>query len=274
MRLRCPKENCPIDVPDDLVGVRIRCPHCGEWLVVDPKYRDASAEQIRAAVPDMSLGASAEKPALQEPLNLENQIYDGLPPLAVMIAVRRQQGSHFTPDDLAARYPMTDDDWKALSAFESVLVAVVSLHTTLAIGAVTVLVNLLAFAASLEQTQPTNRPFSHAVVVVILGTCFLVIYLGSQTLRRIKLDALANLLPWSASCVALVVGTAALLDVMTIFHERQEQTLGFMVFASIPFNLIAAVDSGKSAWRVGRSLDQVSPPEISHRLTEALRYLQ
>jgi hypothetical protein len=261
-------------LPDDLVGMRIRCPHCAEWLVGDPKYRDTSAEQIPVGVPDMSLGASAEKPAAQEPLNLENQIYDGLPPLAVMIAVRRQQGSLFTSEDVATRCLMTDDDWKALSAFESVLVAVVSLHTTLAIGAVTLLVNLLAVMASLEQSQPTNRSFSHAVTVIILGACFLVIYVGSQTLRRIKLDVLANLLPWSASCVTLLVGGAALLDIMTIFHEHQEQTLGFMVFASIPFNLIAAVDSGKSAWRVGRSLDQVSPPEISHRLTEALRYLE
>jgi hypothetical protein len=276
MRLRCPQKNCPIDVPDDLVGVRIRCPHCGAWLDVDPKYRDTASEQIQAGAPDMTLDAITEKPKPKESVKLENQIYDGLPPLAVMMALHRQKGADFDADDYASRYPMTDDDWKALSAFESVLLAVVSLRTTLVVAAVALVMNLLvwAVAASPDAKVQVGLPISRLGTLVVLGLCFLAIYLGSQGLKRIKLDLLAHLLPWSASAVTLVIAGNALLNVMAIYHDQQEQSLGFLVFASIPFNVIAAFDSGKSAWRVGRSLDEVSPPEIASRLTEALRYLE
>jgi hypothetical protein len=276
MRLRCPHKNCPIDVPDDLVGVRIRCPHCGEWLDVDPKHSDTLTEQIPAGVPDITLDAITQKPKPTQSIKLENQIYDGLPPLAVMMALHRQKGAEYDKDDYASRYPMTEDDWRALSAFESVLLSVVSLRTTLVVGAVALVVNLLVWLTTAEENLEVQAggPISRIGTPVVMGLCFLAIYLGSQTLRRIKLDWLANLLPWSALAVMLVVVGNTLLNVLAIYQQHQAQSLGFLVVASIPFNVIAAFDSGRSAWLVGRSLDEVNPPEIASRLTEALRYLE
>jgi hypothetical protein len=279
MRLRCPQKNCPIDVPDDLVGVRIRCPHCGAWLDVDEKYREPSDEQIQASMPVLSFDTKAPKPKPAEPIKLENQIYDGLPPLSLMIALHQRKGHDADANDYASRYPMTEDDWKALSAFESILLAVISLRITLVVGAAALVVNLLVWTASVQPTGEHRgvemvRPLTRAGTPILLGVFFLLIYLGCQALRRIKLGTVAPFVPWAAVGVALVVGGNALLDLLTIFGSRQEQTLGFLIFLSVPFNVIAAFDSGKSAWRVGRSLDQVSPPEISHRLTEALKYLE
>src|SRR5258708_37554106 len=129
MQLRCPENNCPIEVPDDLVGTRIRCPHCAAMLTVEAPVSEGN-----------------------ESVNLEHQIYDGMPPLSVMMALRRQQGAAFDADDFATRYPMTDDDWKALSAFESVLYSVVSLRTTVMVAALALLVNILGCSLLMSES--------------------------------------------------------------------------------------------------------------------------
>ena len=279
MNLRCPKNNCPIEVPDDLVGTRIRCPHCAAWLIVQEKDRAPSSAQIQVGEPNMSLDAIADKLTAKESVNLENQIYDGLPPLSVMLALRRQQGADFDADDFARRHPMTDDDWKALSAFESVLLSVVSLRTSLALGAVALAVNLVILAtmisnerkqAGLDGIQFITH-FSSLFVVAGLIVC---IYTGSQALRRIQLRSLAMLLPWAACGIALVVVANALLDVMAMAGSQGTSAHEFALLAGITINTVAAFDSSRSAWRVGRSLEEVSPPEISYRLTEALKYLE
>lgn len=51
MRLRCPARKCPIEVPDDLVGARIRCPHCGELIVIDAKDREGPSVQVQQGLP-------------------------------------------------------------------------------------------------------------------------------------------------------------------------------------------------------------------------------
>ena len=279
MNLRCPENNCPIEVPDDLVGTRIRCPHCATWLLVEEKYRDTSSPQIQAGEPNMSLDASADKPTANESVNLENQIYDGLPPLSVMLALRRQQGAEFDADDFARRYPMTDDDWKALAAFESVLWSVVSLRTTVMLAAAALVVNLIISMTSASPDRQHAavadlRSLVQYVSLFIVAGLIALIYFGSQALQRIQLHALAACLPWATIGIALVVGASAILDLMVMLGERGPGSAGAAIIFSLPFNGVAAFASSKSAWSVGRSLDEVSPPEISHRLTEALKYLE
>src|ERR1035438_10344839 len=127
MRLRCPAKQCPIEVPDDLVGARIRCPHCGELIVIAAKDFEGPSAQVQQGLPP---GA----PDPKEVSNLENQIYDGLPPLSVMLALRRKGGPAYNQEELNRRYPMTDDDWKALAAFEKALHASAALTTAFWIG--------------------------------------------------------------------------------------------------------------------------------------------
>jgi hypothetical protein len=278
MQLRCPENNCPIEVPEDLVGTRIRCPHCSAWLIVDARYRDPSSAQIQAAEPNMSLDALPTKAAPKESVNLADQIYDGLPPLSVMLALRRQQGTDFDADDFARRYPMTDDDWKALSAFESVLRSVVSLRTSLGLGAAALAVNLLILATIMSKDREQTgldgiRFLTHLSSLFIVGGLIAFIYVGSEALRRIRLHSLATLLPWAACGIALVVVANAVTDFMAMAGGGTSEH-EFAAVLGITINMVAAFDSSRSAWRVGRSLDEVSPPEISHRLTEALKYLE
>ena len=96
MRLRCPARKCPIDVPDDLVGARIRCPHCGELIFIGAKDGESQSDQVQPGLP-------AVAPDPKEVSNLENQIYDGLPPLSVMMELRRRTGRPAYDDDELSR---------------------------------------------------------------------------------------------------------------------------------------------------------------------------
>ena len=53
MRLRCPNHDCPLDLPEDLAGTHIRCPHCGEMMLVERPESATAVEQIQAELPDM-----------------------------------------------------------------------------------------------------------------------------------------------------------------------------------------------------------------------------
>ena len=268
MRLRCPAKNCPIEVPDDLAGVRIRCPHCGASLVVDPKFREASAEEIQAGSPT----------AAREPVNLENQIYDGLPPLAVMMALRRKGGAKYDADDFNRKYEMTDDDWRALSAFEAVLLATVPLRLTVWLGAAAICANVVVLVAAItspERVAGTDPGWlgTRAVLTVVLFACCFLVSMGAHALQRIELGALTVSLPGLLLLgVAMFLGCLAL----SVLHRPsyyRDDLLMWTTFLSIPLNLIAALDMAKGIWRACRALWLVRPPEISHRLIEALKYL-
>ena len=92
LRLRCPHQGCAIEVADDMVGARIRCPHCAQLLFVNPE-------------PQQSTDVTATP---------EHRLYAGLPPLAVMLGVREGRGPA-RDDHGAAGAQMTDADWKALA---------------------------------------------------------------------------------------------------------------------------------------------------------------
>src|SRR6476620_4604482 len=110
MRVRCPVGNHTIDLPDDSLGARVRCPMCNQLFFVETdQCEEPPSEQIAAAAP--------AEPAPRDEKDLTQRIYDGLPPLSVMIALRRQQGRHQDADELFA-LEMTPDDWRALEAYE------------------------------------------------------------------------------------------------------------------------------------------------------------
>ena len=284
MRLRCPAKNCPIDVPDDLVGQRIHCPHCGHELVVDPKYRDAPSpddrvDAIQPGLPDMTLDSATEMPKTPPTTKLENQIYDGLPPLSVMIALRRQQGVNFDKEEMARRYPLSEDDMRALSAFESVLYAAISCRTTLIVGALGFVVNGFLWWIFLPSAESAtalmrSRALGQGALLLALFACCPLVYVGNRALERIRLDYWATLLPWAAFGIALVGGGGVMLNVLAIADQSHQTWMGCAAVLSLPFNVLILLDSAKSAWRSGQSLGEISPPEISHRLIEALRYLE
>src|SRR5271169_6024852 len=111
MRVLCPVANHPINIPDDFGGTQIVCPQCNCVIVLDPKERSSA---IQANAPP---NLSATPVDSREPKNLHEQIYDGLPPLAVMMALKRREGPAYDADD--DKLKMSEDDWKALAAFES-----------------------------------------------------------------------------------------------------------------------------------------------------------
>jgi hypothetical protein len=265
MQLRCPNDNHLITVPDKLIGQRIKCPHCDTWMTVEAP----PSSQIQTGMPNLSLDGANKPP--KETVNLEHQIYDGMPPLSVMMALRRQQGAAFDADDFAECFPMTDDDWKALSAFESVLYSVMALRTTVVLGALAILINLIVCGASIFQGKTLGDPLIQLISLFVIAGQIVLIYVGCKALERVRLNALATSLPWIAFGVTLVVLFNAFLELGAL-GDRVTPALALLV--AIPINLLAAFDSGRSVLRVGNSLEQVSPPEISHRLAEALKYLE
>jgi hypothetical protein len=50
MRLRCPHQGCSIEIADDMVGARIRCPHCEQLLFADPAFQESGAGQQAAPI--------------------------------------------------------------------------------------------------------------------------------------------------------------------------------------------------------------------------------
>ncbi|HZZ80871.1 MAG TPA: hypothetical protein VFE62_20380 [Gemmataceae bacterium] len=272
MRLRCPAENCPIELPDDLLGSKIRCPHCGTLILIDAKYRESASPQIREGEP----AGAPEKPDPREPSNLENQIYDGLPPLAVMMALRRRGGKPaYDQDELNQRYPMTDDDWKALAAFEKALHASVSLTNACWIGTMGLLANAMIWWILVDGTN--NHPvwlrwtvlFS-AGVMLVAGIC---VYCGIERMRRIVLD---EFLLWVPTCSLALSATFALwigIDLLIVCTGSTYHGDAPAAGVGLVGNLMALIAVSIAGLRSSQALTLVKPPEIAHRLVEALKYL-
>src|SRR5437763_553077 len=117
IRLRCPHHGCPIDVADDMLGARIRCPHCEELLFVEPPNHEP-ADSPPADPPPASHG-----------------IAEGMPPLAAMLGIREGRGAHWG-ESRAVRANMTDAYWQALAAFEKLLDAAAALQRAIGFGIV------------------------------------------------------------------------------------------------------------------------------------------
>jgi hypothetical protein len=274
MRLRCPAENCPIDVPDELRGTRIRCPHCGSLILIDDKYRETGSLQIQEGPPP----GAPEKPDPRQASNLENQIYDGMPPLAVMMALRRQREGKpaYDLDELNQRFPMTDDDWKALAAFEKALDASVSLTSAFWIGLMAMAANALVWSLMLgtgSQAPPTWQLLAIAFsagAMILGGIC---VYLGIGRLQRIVLDELLLWVPTSSLVLGVTFALWVGIDLLVVCTGSSYQGDAPAAVVGVAGNLMAMIAIAIAGIQASRALTQVRPPEISHRLVEALKYL-
>jgi membrane-associated HD superfamily phosphohydrolase len=169
---------------------------------------------------------------------------------------------------------MTEDDWKALSAFERVVDSVSLLRTTLMLGMMALLVNVIVWLAWLPESS--KRPLLvqlMPITLAVLCVCFIAIFFGNRTLLRIQRNAPALLLPWLALAVAIVAGGITIMNVQAILDLSASWPFALWYLAAVPLNGFVALHSSRSMWCVSQSLEGISPPEISHRLIEALRYL-
>lgn len=270
MRLRCPHANCLIEVSDELVGTRIRCPHCSFSFIVAAKDAEPHADQFKVGDP---------APKSKEAPNLENQIYDGLPPLAVMIALKRQQGEAYDAYDFASKFEMTEDDWKALDAFEFVLRASYQLRTALVLGLAGAAMNLAVVAGMLAFLQDGNpgpyasaRTLGNLGSVVLLAAGLVSTWSGAQSFYRLRAHGLAAALPWLAATVAVVLGGSASVNLLTLGPTLNGR-VAMLMMASAGFSVLAAFAALSACWRVISAQVRVRPPEIHNRLIEALKYL-
>jgi hypothetical protein len=261
--------------PDDLLGTRIRCPSCGEFFVVDRKYAEPPSEDVREGSP---LGA-APKPDPREPINLENQIYDGLPPLSVMLALRRRQGRDFDEEEFSRRYPMTDDDWKALAAFEKALAASASVSTAFWIGLLALAGNIFHWfvivdAASSRNAQlPLARALAMTTGAACIGLCIACLRLGVKRLSRVVVGDVLEILPYAALTLALLFIGISTWDVVGwCSGESVTGAMGFVVISGV-YNAVACLAALVATVRSFRAVSSLRPPEVSHRLIEALKYL-
>jgi len=271
MRLRCPDQGCSISVPDELLGTKIRCPLCGSLILVDARDRDLSVEQFKPGDPSVTPESEAAK---KEAPDLENRIYDGLPPLSVMIALRKRQGANYDAADYARRYEMTDDDWKALDAFESVLHAVVSLRISTVVGGIVLAINLLqVFAFDDAQSVRGFHPAIDVLMLLFLGACIVIQFQGTSALARVQVGWFYELLvPALFIAVLLFLINAGVNGYLAFYSDLPN--VGFWGFAGLLFNSIALLDLSRTFLRANSALRQIAPPEISHRLADALRYLE
>jgi hypothetical protein len=273
MQVRCPANNCPIEVSEDLLGARIRCPHCGELVFLEDKPGAAPSPHVQSGTPP---GAPLTDP--RDALKLDSQIYDGLPPLAVMMALRRQQGRDFDADDFNRRYPMTEDDWKALAAFETGLHASVSLDTAFWLGLAALIANCLV--AGLALLSQRGASLSAGGLGAMLGAGLMStlgvigVHAGIERLRRVMLD---KVMLWVPTCmVALII--VFCLSGVAIFKGLSagyfEALAGLVALLGLGCNGAAVLATAVAGVRVRSALTGLRPPEISHRLVEALKYLE
>lgn len=278
MRLRCPTDcRHEFDLPDDIAGgARVRCPACGKLLIVPDR---GEAGHVQAGFPSLSLDRETEVVPAKAPVNLERQIYDGVPPLSVMLALKRRGGGETDDDaDLDIRHAMSDEDWTALAAFEELLHAAAGLQMATLYGVLAVIANLLVWSAAGETATREGgsaglRWLSHLATLLMLGAGFYVMLSGSSLMRKLRLEPIVTFLPWSTLCVALLLLVNVALNLMPLFASRYPSAIDSWVVLSVPFNLIAAFDSARVSFMVRAALNKVRPPPILERLTEAMKYL-
>ncbi len=267
MLVRCPNGNHSIELDDDLIGARVRCQKCGFVFFVNEADRESGSTQVQSKPPIATPGIDKEN------ANLAERIYDGLPPLSVMLALRRQNGRYDDADGLDVRAQMTPDDWKALDAYESVLRASFGLRTSLIVGAIPLALNLLFFGILFfGWTRPhLSRGELGAIPLIatfVLLLCYPVLLLGSWKLQIIRKNFLFDYLLVITCCAALAFGLITAIEFVWFGVN-----LAFFVGIGASANLIAAFNFGKTAFRIFRALQQIEPPEITNRLSEALMYL-
>lgn len=273
MRLRCPHNGCSIEIADDMVGARIRCPKYEQLLFVDRQYLEGAAGPIGAeSTPDRE-----QKPRPGKSARPEASLYAGMPPLALMLAIREGRGSAW--DAGAIRAEMTDDDWKALAMFEKVLWATASLTTSLWFGITVLVFTVLIWMATAQASTSTSAPAadsasSQIATLVLLSVGFIVMGLSRARIKSLQMGASVEMAAWAALGVALVFAVNGVLTLILLFDDRRDEAFMYAGGIALPFHLIAAIVAGRTGMLVLRSLAQIGPSEILQRLTAALKYLE
>ncbi|MBI2807402.1 MAG: hypothetical protein HYX68_20665 [Planctomycetes bacterium] len=274
MRLRCPHNNCPIEVPDDMVGVRIRCPHCGNPLLIESRYCDETSNGFTVSEP-------APGPNPNEPANLENHVYDGLPPLAMMMALRRRRGVPGYDDvDNRSKYEMTDDDWRALDAFEVVLRAGYRLRMALILGGAGAVLNLavlLAMVAAFGEVDlgvyAKTRALGNLGSFLCLFAGLALIWIAGGKFSRLQRDRFTIGLPWMTLVIGLLLAGNVGLNLMT-FTGLADGRVVVLMLAGAGICALATFATLGAFFAIVTAQARVEPPEIHHRLTEAMKYLE
>ncbi len=264
MRLRCPERNCPLDLPDELLGQSARCPHCGCEFVVASRHRDLTLDEEHDAESDAN-----------DATPIEHRLYDGLPPLSVMLAIRAGR-----PLDDRAAEAMTDDDWKALSAFESALAAVTHISTALWLGSIAVAMHLFfAVSRTLELhaqfLSPTARELGEFFAVPIaIGSLLFALRKGRSGIMGARTDQrLPRLVPWLAFIGMLAFAGATIWLIPTAFSDRDGTSFCLRSLVVL-FDFVAIAPWAVASWTSLRAIERLSPPEIAKRLQDALAYLK
>lgn len=257
IHLRCPHHGCSIEVADDMLGARIRCPHCEQLLFVEP--------------PNLQ----SPEPPPSAPPEVPHAVAAGMPPLAAMLGIRAGHGRAWG-DAGTARANMTDVDWKALAAFEKVLYAMAALKTAIVMGIAAMLLTVVLWVAAAEvafwQTNVTpSRPINRIPTLVILCTGFVVMALGRHRLARVQLGTQVTLAIFAALTVAIICGASGVLTLQMLFDTGREPSCPAAV--ALPLQWFAALCAARACLLTQRAHTAASPHAIRHRLVAALEYL-
>lgn len=259
LHLRCPHHGCPIEVEEDMLGARIRCPHCDKLLFVEPEHLEGD-------------GAAAT----EGPGRGEHGVHEGLPPLSVMLGIR--EGRVPWADDAELRARMTDEDWRALDAFEAMLRAVAAGRVLLWLGVPVAGSTVLAWLLPLTVTQePVTSPFVVLLVrvacLVSLGAGLLLVAQGVQNLRSLSVGPSLAAAVWAAAAAALALVVSGFLGLVlaTGYDPGVWDACGF---ALTPLQAMTAFLGVRAALHLRRARALLGAPGVLPRLSDALEHLR
>jgi hypothetical protein len=255
IHLRCPHHGCPIDVADDMLGARIRCPHCSQLLFVEPEDQEAA-----------------------DPPPVSHEIAEGMPPLAAMLGIREGRGARFG-ESRAVHANMTNADWQALVAFEKLLDAAGALQAAIGFGIAVALLTLFSWWAAAATADSAAGQvtagcmISRSATLLLLAVGFVLMALGRRWLRRVRLGARASAAALAALAVAAVFVANALVIVEMLLDSGSAREPAGPALLLMPLQLAAAILAVRACLWTRRAQLQASLYTIRHRLIAALEYL-
>lgn len=196
-----------------------------------------------------------------------------------MMELRRRKGlPAYDDEELSRRYPMTPDDCKALAAFEKALRASAALTTAFWIGLAALVGNVPLWAAALglhgRSVDPAPLTRLLWLFASVLGITMGVLFLrtGAARISRIRLGIVLEATPWCALALAAFFGGTAAWYCVRMYSDLDNWLGGVAIF-SVTADAVAFLATGIAGVQLQRALTKIRPPEIAHRLTEALKYL-
>ena len=174
---------------------------------------------------------------------------------------------------------MTPDDWKALAAFEKALYASAALTTAFWIGLAALAGNVLLWAAALGFHRHTIEPVPPARLLWILASAVgiilgvMLLRVGADRISRITLGIVLEILPWCTLALAALFGGTAVWYFVRMESGNTDEWLGGAAIFSVTADALACLASCVASVHAWIALRKIRPPEIAHRLIEALKYL-